>query len=369
MPVEPWQATCIQMLSRVARNATSRHEAWEIISQNIDRGLGLIDELFAFGDAQPRLVLLPEFAFQGPPRGESVDEWIEKACYLVPGAITEPFQRKAAELGLYIAGNQFETDPEWPHRHFNTSFLIDPNGEVILRYRRIHTAQWCSPHDFLDSYLERYGIDGLFPVVSTELGNLAMLACGEIMVPEASRVLMLRGAEILLHPTNEPLSRAEDAAKVTAAAANMMYVISANVAGPIGFSDGEPLNVQDRTSGPAILGGHTQIVDFDGNDLAFIDGAEESTASAVIDVEALREARRDLTMRNQLLRTRFEVFGPVYDGVSFYPANQFLETPMPHWEATKAIGEKAIQNMIRQGVTIPTDQQPILTATNGRAAV
>ena len=65
----------------------------------------------------------------------------------MPGEITAPFQAKAAELGIYIGGNQFEADPEWPLRHFNTSWLIDPAGQVILRYRRIHTAQWVSPHD------------------------------------------------------------------------------------------------------------------------------------------------------------------------------------------------------------------------------
>ena len=123
MPIETWRATCIQMPSRVARTASSRSGAWTIIKGNIERGLALIDRCFGSRQAAPRLVLLPEFAFQGPPRGESVDEWIEKACYPVPGEITAPFQAKAAELGIYIGGNQFEADPEWPHRHFNTSWL------------------------------------------------------------------------------------------------------------------------------------------------------------------------------------------------------------------------------------------------------
>jgi predicted amidohydrolase len=227
------------MPSRVARTAADRREAWAIISGNIERGLMLVDRSMATEQPPPRLVLLPEFAFQGPPRGESVDEWISKACYPVPGEITAPFQAKAAELGIYIGGNQFEADPEWPHRHFNTSWLIDPAGEVILRYRRIHTAQWVSPHDLLDAYLDRYGVDGLFPVADTELGRIGMLACGEILVPESARVLMLRGAEVLLHPTNEPYSEAEEAAKIVSGQRAMAH--RWNVAG-LGFSDGEPMN-------------------------------------------------------------------------------------------------------------------------------
>ena len=352
MPIKPWRATCIQMPSRVARTAADRREAWAIISGNIERGLMLIDRSVAAEEPAPRLVLLPEFAFQGPPRGESVDEWIGKACYPVPGEITVPFQAKAAELGIYIGGNQFEADPEWPHRHFNTSWLIDPAGEVILRYRRIHTAQWVSPHDLLDAYLDRYGVDGLFPVADTELGRIGMLACGEILVPESARVLMLRGAEVLLHPTNEPYSEAEEAAKIVAAAANMMYVVSANVAGPIGFSDGEPMN--DPVRGTPVQGGHSRIVSYKGQTLALDETPAESVAvSSVLDVEALRAARRDLTMANQILRTRFEVFRPFYDGTEFWPANEFLSEPMAHFKATERVAAAAVGNLIRLGVAVP----------------
>jgi predicted amidohydrolase len=355
MPIATWRATCIQMPSRVARTASSRSEAWTIIKGNIERGLALIDRCFGSGQAAPQLVLLPEFAFQGPPRGESVDEWIEKACYPVPGEITAPFQAKAAELGIYIGGNQFEADPEWPHRHFNTSWLIDPGGEVILRYRRIHTAQWVSPHDLLDAYLDRYGLDGLFPVADTELGRIGMLACGEILVPESARVLMLRGAEVLLHPTNEPYSEAEEAAKVVTAAANMMYVVSANVAGPIGFSDGEPMNPKDPVTNAPVQGGHSRIVSFRGTTLALDDRPAESIAvSSVLDVEALRAARRDRTMQNQILRTRFEVFRPFYGDARFWPANEFLTEPMAHWSATERVAEVAVGNFIRLGVAVPS---------------
>ena len=140
-----------------------------------------------------------------------------------------------------------------------------------------------------------------------------MLACGEILVPESARVLMLRGAEVLLHPTNEPYSEAEEAAKVVTAAANMMYVVSANVAGPIGFSDGEPMNPKDPVTNAPFRGGHSRIVSFRGITLTLDDTPAESIAvSSVLDVEALRAARRDRTMQNQILRTRFEVFQPFY---------------------------------------------------------
>lgn len=216
-----------------------------------------------------------------------------------------------------------------------------PDGEVVLRYRRIHTAQWVSPHDFLEDYLARYGVEGLWPVVDTSLGRVAMLACGEIMVPEASRLLMLRGAEILVHPTNEPVSEAEGVGKVGAAAANMMYVVSANVAGPIGFSGGDP----------PITGGSSRIVDFRGNTLSLEDTPTETVGvSAMLDTGALRAARAENSMANALLRIRVESFSDMFRGVVLYPANSFLDSPMEHWRDTSVPAGRSLRNLDALGV-------------------
>ena len=337
-----WRATCIQMPSEITRKASTRTEAWEIIQRNIGCARRMANEAM-LTDPPPALLVLPEFAFQGPPKGETVAEWIEKACYPVPGPITEPLQELARSLGIHIGGNQFEADLEWRDRFFNTSFLIDPTGEVVLRYRRIHTAQWVSPHDFLEDYLARYGVEGLWPVVDTSLGRVAMLACGEIMIPEASRMLMLRGAEILVHPTNEPISEAEEAAKVSAAAANMLYVVSANVAGPIGFSDeGAP---------EPTTGGYSRIVDFRGSTLSLDPSPDETVGvSAVLDTDALRAARSENSMANGLLRIRVESFADMFRDVVLYPANAFLDAPMEHWRDTSVPAGRSLRNLKQLGV-------------------
>jgi hypothetical protein len=74
----------------------------------------------------------------------------------------------------------------------------------------------------------------------------------------------------------------------------------------------------------------------------------------VLDLEALRAARRDQTMANQILRTRFEVFRPFYDGAQFWPANEFLAEPMDHWQATERVAAEAVGNLIRLGVAVPS---------------
>ncbi|MBV8535264.1 MAG: amidohydrolase [Alphaproteobacteria bacterium] len=338
MPIQPWRATCIQMKSRLATQAADRAGAWETIRGNLDRALTMIEATCAVA-TPPKLVVLPEFAFQGPPHGGTIAEWIDKACCPIPGDITAPLQDLAKRRRIFIAGNQFEFDPVWPGRYFNCCFLIDPAGAVILRFRRINTASWPSPHDFMDAYVAHHGIDGTFPVVETELGRLAMIACGELAVPEVARVLMMRGAEIILHPTNEGESAAQEAAKIARAGENMVYLISADVAGGIGFSaDG------------SVQGGRSRIVDFRGNTLAFHGPADETTLSAMIDVEALRAARRDLGMGNTLLRSRFEMYRGFYAGAAFYPANAFLSQPMAESSAARTVAEKALENLTRAGV-------------------
>ena len=339
MIVEPWRATCIQMNSAVASDAPDREAAWAIIDANLSHAITLI-EAACDGPAPPKLVVLPEFVFQGPPRATPVSQWIEKACATIPGPITDRLAELARRRGIYIAGNHFEVDPRWPDRYFNSSFLLDDQGQVILRYRRINTASWTSPHDILDAYREAYGEEGIFPVVDTPLGKLAIFPCGEVNVPELSRVFMLRGAEVLLHPHNGPVTAPSEAAKTCRAAENMCYLISANVAGGIGFSaDGKE------------LGGHSRIIDYRGNDVAADNSAAESTAAtAIIDVEALRAARRDKGMGNMLLRSRFEMYRDYYAKADFYPANGLSGGAFETYSELTPIQDQAIDNMTRAGV-------------------
>lgn len=335
MVVAPWRAACVQMKSAVASDAPDKAAAWAIIDANVDHALQLVHDPCA-GPDKPRLVVLPEFAFQGPPRATPVSQWIERACTTIPGPITGRLAEAARRHGIYIAGNHFEVDPLWPDRYFNASFLLDPDGEVILRYRRINTASWTSPHDILDQYREAYGEDGLFPVVDTELGRLAIFPCGEINVPELSRVFMMRGAEVLLHPDNGAVSLRTDAAKISRAAENMCYLVSSNVAGSIGFGGTD--------------GGSSAIIDHLGHRIAHEESAAETTITAMIDIEALRAARRDTGMGNMLLRSRWEMYRDYFATAEFYPANGLDGRTYQTFADLKSLGDQAVDNLTRAGV-------------------
>ncbi len=133
----------------------------------------------------------------------------------------------------------------------------------------------------------------------------------------------------------------------------MVYLISANVAGPIGFS---PDN--------SIMGGRSHILDHHGHTIAFRDDAEECVSvTGMIDIEQLRADRRaDTGVHNPLLRARFEMYRPYYDAAHFYPPNHFLESPMTAESQTKAAVEIARANLERARVLEPVPAKELVEA-------
>src|ERR1700730_12975703 len=113
--IRPWRATCVQMRSELAFEAPDRAGAWSVIAGNIAGATRLIEAAVAGPDA-PKLFVLPEFGFQGAPLDAPVAEWIDKACYPVPGAITAPLQALARKHKVHIGGNQFESAEDWAGR-------------------------------------------------------------------------------------------------------------------------------------------------------------------------------------------------------------------------------------------------------------
>ena len=341
--MRPWRATCIQMLSERAAQAPDDAAARILIERNVDRLTGLIDRACDSGQ-RPDLVVFPEFGMQGPPLKMGVGDWIKRACSSIPGPLTERLQELARRRGIFISGNLFEAPPEWPGRYFNSSFIIDRSGEVILNYRRLNTAAFPSVHDFMTDYLASTSKETIFPVVDTELGRLCVIPCGEINIPEVARVMMMQGAEVILHPTNSRFTARQEAAKLSRVTENMMYLISANVGGWIGFS-------ADNTE----PGGRSHILDHHGNTLAYQeDDAESIAVSAMIDIDALRRDRRaDTGLDNPLLRARYEMYVPFYSGAHFYPPDQFLSAPMTDVAETHAAIEIARENLERSRILEP----------------
>lgn len=250
------------------------------------------------------LVVLPEYLFTSYPGRISIPDFAARVGFAADGAEYAALGALAERLGMHLAGNAYETDPAFPDFYFQTSFIIAPTGEVVLRYRRLLSMFAPSPHDVWEAYLDKYGIEGVFPVAHTAIGNLACIASEEILYPEIARALALRGAEVFCHSSSEigsPLATNKDIAKQARAFENLAYVVSANTAGISGTA--MPLASAD---------GNSQVVDWKGRIVAQSGDGETFTAFAPIDLAALRTARRTPAMTNYLARQRPALFAEAY---------------------------------------------------------
>ncbi|MBD2295406.1 nitrilase [Anabaena sphaerica FACHB-251] len=313
--LDSFRALALQVTCH-AVNQASPTEARLIIQNTIQRLEKQIAASLAFIGADCRLIVLPEYFLTGFPMGESLEVWAEKACLEMAGVEYEALGKIAQKHKIFLAGNAYELEPNFPGLYFQTCFIIDPSGSIILRYRRLNSMFAPTPHDVWDKYLECYGLEGVFPVAKTEIGNLATLASEEILYPEVARCLIMRGAEILLHPTSEVYSKnltPKDAAKITRAVENMVYVVSANTGG-----------IVNSYIPSASVDGGSKIIDYRGIVLAETGAGESMAAFAEINLAGLRSDRQRPGLNNLLSRQRFELYAESYTKSHFYPPNTML---------------------------------------------
>lgn len=306
------QTTCFAV-NDAADPAASRARMLESISR-VARQIAAAKR---FVGPDVRLIVLPEYFLTGFPMGESAATWTRIAALRQGGEEYAALGKVARETDVFLAGNAYEQDEHFPNLYFQTSFLIDPAGQVILRYRRLISLYGPSPYDVWDRYLEVYGPEALFPVAETELGRMAAIASEEILYPEIARALALRGAEVFLHSSSEvasPLPTPKNIAKQARSIENLAYVVSANTAGIEGIAI--PAASTDAGS---------KIVDYRGLVLAEAGHGESMAAHAEIDIAALRRYRRRPGMGNHLSRQPIDLWRAALEGRAGQPRNSLLD--------------------------------------------
>ena len=113
----------------------------------------------------------------------------------VPGPTTERLCPLARELEVVIVASVFEARA--PGIYHNTALVIDADGEILGRYRKMHI-----PDDpgFYEKFYFTPGDLG-FRTFRTRYAHLAVLICWDQWFPEAARLAALGGAGIILYPT------------------------------------------------------------------------------------------------------------------------------------------------------------------------
>lgn len=98
-------------------------------------------------------------------------------------------RKLAKELQIGVVITAFTKGEKYPQ---NTAFIIDRNGDIILKYSKVHTC---------DFDWERYLESGQeFKICKFDGVNIGVMICYDREYPESARELMLQGAEIIFNP-------------------------------------------------------------------------------------------------------------------------------------------------------------------------
>jgi predicted amidohydrolase len=260
--VERFVAAVVQIASGADRAA------------NVRRAAALVRDAAGRG---ARLVVLPEvFAWRG------VDGSDPSGAESIPGPTTQAMSALARELGVVVCmGSILETIPG-DTRRYNTSCVVDGDGAIVARYRKIHLFDVALPGRVAvrESATRAPGTDVV--VARTALATLGCSICYDLRFPELYRRLAHEGAEVLLVPSafTAPTGAAHWEVLCRARAVeNQCYVLAPNQCGP------SPHGHRDY--------GHSLIVDPWGAVLARA-GDDEGVVAAELDGTELARIRREL---------------------------------------------------------------------------
>jgi predicted amidohydrolase len=161
-----------------------------------------------------QLVVLPELCTFGPSTDLAVS---------LPGEVENCFREAALKNALWlIPGSIFERQGQ---DVFNTAPVINPQGEVVARYRK--------QYPFLP-YEKGVSAGDQFVVFDIPgAGRIGLMICYDMWFPETVRTLAWMGAEAIICPslTNTIDREVELAIARSNAATNQLYFLNLNSAG------------------------------------------------------------------------------------------------------------------------------------------
>ena len=134
--------------------------------------------------------------------------------------------REAARIaGIWLHAGSFA---ELAHGHrYNTSVILDPSGEIVATYRKMHLFGWEDGEPSVMSAGET------LVVLPTPLGPTGIATCYDLRFPELFRRLVDSGAETFLMASGWPMARIEHWSVLARARAieNQAWVVACNTGG------------------------------------------------------------------------------------------------------------------------------------------
>ena len=243
----------------------SKGEKFCRVAAGMDADIALFPEMWNVG----------YMSYDAEKEGER-EKWQQQAIR-ADGPFVEHFRALAQELEMAIAITYMEAQENRAPR--NTVSLIDRSGEIVMTYAKVHTCDFgameaaCSPGD-----------DFFVCELATKCGavKIGAMICYDREAPESARILMLKGAELVLVPNACGFEECRTMQLKTRAYENAMGVAMANYAAP-------------KNNGRSVA--------FDADARLVVQaGEQEGVFPAVFDLDKIREYREKTIWGNAFRR-------------------------------------------------------------------
>jgi predicted amidohydrolase len=242
------------------------------IEENVNKVISVLDNIEA------DLVVLPEL-FNSGYQFITKQEVIRLAEEVPQGYTTQALVRVAKAKNFFIVAGLAEKDGS---KIYNSGILIGPLGYVAT-YRKAHLffeeKLWFNP-----------GNTG-FKVYDIGIAKIGMIVCFDWIFPEATRILALKGAQILCQPANLIFTLCQKT-MIGRAIENRIFTVTANRIGSEHRKGGKPLTFT----------GLSQVVDPEGNCLLQLSSDKEEVK--VIEIDPDRALSKMFTEYNNLMEDR-----------------------------------------------------------------
>ncbi|HEY0941925.1 MAG TPA: carbon-nitrogen hydrolase family protein [Steroidobacter sp.] len=265
----------------------SFNSVWGDKAANLEKMAGLVEEAASVGN---NIIILPELALSGYQCSDEFDRGCSmhrKLAETIPGPATDRIAELAAKWGVYVIFGMPERDQENPDLLYIAAPVIGPEGLLgVYRKMHLHIAPFTESRCFHPGHS--------LPVFETRFGLIGVQICYDFwLFPEASRVLMLKGADIIANPTASASAPGKEEfithVTRTRGVENMCVAATANLTG------------KDRT---ALFCGHS-IIAGGGWKLSQVyaeGGPEEGIVSATVNLQLLRAQRAKRPMNAGVCR-------------------------------------------------------------------
>lgn len=222
------------------------------------------------------IALFPEMWSNGYNIYERHFEQWKNDAILPNSSFVQAFSELALELNMAIGITFLEQFSPAPR---NSLILFDRHGQLCIHYSKVHTCDFGPEHELTP------GNDFPVAALDTDCGpvNIGAMICYDREFPESARILMLKGAELILVPNACPMEINRLSQLRARAYENMTAIATCNY----------PDSVPDCNGGSSVFDGVAYLPQLSGSrDTCLLQAdSTQGIYFANLDLEQLREYR------------------------------------------------------------------------------